>query len=218
MVEPPGRGGGGRRRRVGFLRRLVGRRSCRGSTSRRGGPGSFARYLYEVALLPFTPAELLAAGRQEWDRAVSFELFEQHRVPDADWPPLPASASVQADAEAVAEAEVRRYYEAHDLLSQPGTLRHYLNAPRPAYLGPLRWLGVTDDLTGPDRLDQDGTSYVPVPSPDLPYFYRANAADPRAGIVHEGAHYQQLALAWRHPAPGAEALLRFMPERGHRLL
>ena len=78
-----------------------------------GGVGEplFARYLYEVALLPFTPAELLAAGRQEWDRAVGFELFEQHRVPDAAWPPLPASASDQARAEAVAEEEVRHFYE-----------------------------------------------------------------------------------------------------------
>jgi uncharacterized protein (DUF885 family) len=27
------------------------------------------------------------------------------------------------------------------------------------------------------------------------------ARDPRAGIIHEGAHYQQLALAWRNPRP-----------------
>ena len=39
------------------------------------------------------------------------------------------------------------------------------------------------------------------PSPELPYFYAANARDPRAGIVHEGAHYQQLALSNAHPNP-----------------
>lgn len=174
---------------------------ARGSARPLGGAGEalFARYLYEVALLPFSPAELLAAGRQEWDRAACFELFEQHRVADAPWPVLPASAADQARAEACAEGEVRRYYEAHDILSQPASLRHYLNAPLPAYLEPLRWLGVTDDLTGPGRLDRDGVSYVPAPSPGLPYFYRANAADPRAGIVHEGAHYQQLSLSWGHP-------------------
>jgi uncharacterized protein (DUF885 family) len=42
---------------------------------------------------------------------------------------------------------------------------------------------------------------VPAPAPGLPYFYAANARDPRAGILHEGAHYQQLALAWRNPRP-----------------
>ncbi len=73
--------------------------------------------------------------------------------------------------------------------------------PLPDYLAPLRWLGVTDDLTGPDRLDEDGVSYVPSFSGEVPYFYAANARDPRAGIVHEGAHYQQLALSWRHPRP-----------------
>jgi uncharacterized protein (DUF885 family) len=71
----------------------------------------------------------------------------------------------------------------------------------PAYLVPLRFLGVSDDLTGPGRLAEDGVSYVPAPGPDLPYFYAANARDPRAGILHEGVHYQQLALSWRHPRP-----------------
>ena len=42
---------------------------------------------------------------------------------------------------------------------------------------------------------------MPPPGPELPYFYAANARDPRAGILHEGAHYQQLALAWRNPRP-----------------
>jgi Bacterial protein of unknown function (DUF885) len=181
-----------------------------------GGVGEdlFARYMYTVALLPFTPTELLAAGRQEWDRSVSFELLEQHRAPSARWPSLPASAAEQSSAEAEAEIEVRRFYEDHDLLTQPQDLRHYLNAPRPAYVEPLRWLGVTDDLTGPDRLDEDGVSYVPAPSPDLPYFYRANAADPRAGIVHEGAHYQQLALAWRHPRPSRRHFYDSCPNEG----
>jgi Bacterial protein of unknown function (DUF885) len=178
------------------------------------GEALFATYLYEVALLPFTAQELQAAGRQEWDRAVGFELFEQHRVPHAPWPDLPKNASDQAEAEAVAEAEVRRFYEEHGLLSQPATLRHYLNAPRPAYLEPLRWLGVSDDLTGPGRLAEDGLSYVPVPTTDLPYFYRANAADPRAGIVHEGAHYQQLALSWRHPRPARRHFYDSCPNEG----
>ncbi len=178
------------------------------------GEALFATYLYEVALLPFTAQEMQAAGRQEWDRAVGFELFEQHRVPHAPWPDLPKSASDQVEAEGVAEAEVRRFYEDHGLLSQPATLRHYLNAPRPPYLEPLRWLGVSDDLTGPGRLAEDGLSYVPAPTTDLPYFYRANAADPRAGIVHEGAHYQQLALSWRHPRPARRHFYDSCPNEG----
>ena len=174
------------------------------SESRRSSPlvavgrRAFCRYLYDVALVPSTPEEILAAGRQEWDRAVAFELFELHRTPGATWPELPSSAEEQSQREEVAEREVREFYESHELLSQPASLGRYLNRPRPDYLAPLRWLGVTDDLTGPDRLEEDGLSYVPPPGPELSYFYRANAADPRAGIVHEGVHYQQLALGWSH--------------------
>ncbi len=115
----------------------------------------------------------------------------------------------------LAEAEVRRYYEAARPLEPAGARCATTSMPpgRPTW-SPLRWLGVTDDLTGPDRLDQDGISYVPAPSPDLPYFYRANAADPRAGIVHEGAHYQQLALAWRHPRPARRHFYDSCPNEG----
>ena len=185
-----------------------------------GGVGEplFARYLYKVALLPFTPSELLAAGRQEWDRAVGFELFEQHRVPDAMWPALPASASDQAVAEAAAEREVRRFYEERDLLSQPGTLRHYLNAPRPPYLEPLRWLGVTDDLTGPDRLDQDGVSYVPVPAPDLPYFYRAERGRSPRRHRPRGSALPATRPGLGERATGPQAFLRLVPQRGHCFL
>ena len=96
---------------------------------------------------------------------------------------------------------VRRFYVEHGLLSQPESLGHYLTAPLPPYLEPISWLGVTDDLTSEKRVGENGVSYVPEPGPELPYFYAANARDPRCGIVHEGAHYQQLALSWRHPDP-----------------
>jgi len=96
---------------------------------------------------------------------------------------------------------VRRFYVGRGLLSQPDSLQHYLTLPMPAYLEPLAFLGVADELTGPGRLAEDGVAYVPPPGPGLPYFRAANARDPRAGILHEGAHYQQLALAWRNPRP-----------------
>jgi len=87
------------------------------------------------------------------------------------------------------------------LLSQPSTLSHYLFRPRPSYLEALEWLGVTDDLTSEGRLDEDAVSYFPVGKGPFPFFHAANLRDPRTGIVHEGAHYQQLAIAWRNPDP-----------------
>ncbi|MCW3839556.1 DUF885 family protein [Micromonospora yasonensis] len=178
------------------------------------GPEAFGFFLHRVALLPYSTAEILALAAQERDRAEAFELFEQARSGPPRWPAPPASAQEQSESERVAEHQVRAFYEDRNLLSQPATLRHYRNLPLPAHLAPLRWLGVTDDLTDEHRLDRDGVSYVPPPGPDLPYFYRANAADPRAGIIHEGVHYQQLALTWRHPEPAHRQFYDSVPNEG----
>ncbi|GAA0988160.1 hypothetical protein GCM10009555_069170 [Acrocarpospora macrocephala] len=178
------------------------------------GREAFGFFLHRVALLPWSTAEILALAAQERDRAEAFELFEGVRSGPPEWPPPPATAQDQSAAERAAELEVRAFYEERGLLSQPETLRHYRNLPLPDHLEPLRWLGVTDDLTDEHRLDQDGISYVPAPGPGLPYFYRANAADPRAGIIHEGVHYQQLARTWRHPDPAHRQFYDSVPNEG----
>jgi hypothetical protein len=165
------------------------------------GRNALQWFLTTVALLPFTPEEILATGRGELDRAIALELFERNRNRHGGVAePVPQRDPVlQSQAEQAAELAVRDFYTERGLLGQPDTLRHYLVLPLPDYLAPLRWLGVTDDLTGPERVDEDGVSYMPAFPGEMPYFYAANAIDPRAGIVHEGAHYQQLALSWQHP-------------------
>ena len=165
------------------------------------GEDAFVWFLRNVAVMAESPDELVQRARQEWERAVVWEAVAKHRAAAMPVPPLPASAAEQVAREAAAEQEVRTFYERGGFLSQPASLRHYLNAEVPAYLAPLRFLGVLDDLTDEFRLDSDGVSYVLPPSPELPYFYAANARDPRAGIVHEGAHYQQLSLSNAHPNP-----------------
>ena len=161
----------------------------------------FQWFLTEVALVPSTPEEILAVGRLELDRAITLETLERQRgrgiIDTSSVPPVDA----QCAAEVAAELAVRRFYDENGLLSQPDTLHHYHFRPLPDYLAPLRWLGVTDDLTGPERVDEDGVSYVPEFPGVVPYFNAANALDPRAGIVHEGAHYQQLSISFRHDRP-----------------
>jgi uncharacterized protein (DUF885 family) len=80
---------------------------------------------------------------------------------------------------------------------------HYRNRTLPAYLQPLAFMGVTDDLTSESRLHEDAYSYIPEPAADLPFFKRSAAMDPRPLIAHEGVpgHYFQLALSWAHPDP-----------------
>ena len=165
------------------------------------GTEQYEWFLREVAVLPLGVDELLTIGSLELSRAIALERLELNRarLTGTPRPPLPAGAAEQVEREALLEREVRRFYVEQNLLSQPETLRHYRTAPLPRYLEPLLFLGVDDGLPSPTRLDENGVSYVPPPSPDLPYFNAANALDPRAGIIHEGAHYQQLALSWRHP-------------------
>jgi hypothetical protein len=162
------------------------------------GREQYQWFFDHIALVPYTPEAMREIGLIEWDRSVTLEALAKNKYRNLPLAPLPATAAEQVENERVAEASVREFYESEGILSQPDSLRHYLNAPLPPYLLPIRWLGVTDDLTGPSRVDEDGYSYVPTPRPDLPYFYAANARDTRAGIVHEGAHYQQLAISWRH--------------------
>jgi uncharacterized protein (DUF885 family)/mannose-6-phosphate isomerase-like protein (cupin superfamily) len=160
-------------------------------------------FLTEVAVMPLTPEEILASGRAELDRAIALETLERNRNHHSGQVQAPGATTVedQCRLEGELEQQVRDFYVARGVLSQPDTLHHYTNLPLPAHLAPIAWLGVTDDLTGPARVDEDGVSYVHHFEGEPPYFYAANALDPRAGIVHEGAHYQQLALSWRHPRP-----------------
>lgn len=164
------------------------------------GREAYIYFLKHVALMPFLPEQLLVMGAYEWERSVAFESFEQTRnggVPELDLFPDQATQMAQ---EEFWEEEARRFIEAKNILTVPSWMKHYRNLPLPAYLEPLGFMGVTDDLTSDTRLDEDGVSYIKPPSPDLDYFSLSIAKDPRPLIVHEGVpgHYFQMTLSWAH--------------------
>jgi hypothetical protein len=167
------------------------------------GPRAYQWFLANVALIPQTPAELLAQGQQAWNRAVAWDTLEHNRNRDLPQLPLFESAEAQIEASFRQEQEIRAFLQSQDLMSVPGWLMHYRNRPLPAYLKPLAFMGVTDDLTSESRLHEDAYSYIAEPSADLPYFSLASAMDPRPLIAHEGipGHYFQLALSWANPDP-----------------
>ena len=167
------------------------------------GRNAYVFFLSQVALMPFTPEELMSMSVQEWDRSVAFETFEQVRNADLPELSLFPDQAAQMKREEELEHEVRRFLEAKNIMSVPNWMRHYRNLPLPPYVEPLAFMGVTDDLTSANRLDQDGISYIKVPSPDLDYFSLSIARDPRPLIVHEGVpgHYFQLVLSWAHENP-----------------
>ncbi len=167
------------------------------------GEQSYQWFLAHIALIPHTPAELLAQGRQAWNRAVAWDVLERQR--NRDMPELPVfeSAAAQIEASFRNEQEIRNFLEQRGLMTVPDRMMHYRNRLIPSYLKPLAFLGMTDDLTSETRLDEDAYSYIPEPAADLPFFQRASAMDPRPLIAHEGVpgHYFQLALSWAHPDP-----------------
>jgi hypothetical protein len=164
------------------------------------GRDAYVYFLKHVALMPFTPEQLLVMGAHEWERSVAYETFEQTRnqgLPELDLFP---NQTIQIAQEEFWERAARRFLEAKNILTVPDWMKHYHNLPLPAYVEPLAFMGVTDDLTSDTRLNENGVSYIKQPSPDLDYFSLSIAKDPRPLIVHEGVpgHYFQMTLSWAH--------------------
>jgi len=168
------------------------------------GREAYLFFLKNVALVPYTPEQLLEIGRHEWARSVAWETYEQHR--NAGLPPLELFKDPRAQMveEQQGELRIRAFLESKDLLDVPGWVQHYRFLPMPAYLAPFQGsAGEADDFTSPSRLKENSTRYIDPPRPDLGYFFLTMAEDPRAITVHEGVpgHYFQLALSWKHPDP-----------------
>ena len=167
------------------------------------GRDAYVFFLRNVALLPYSPEELLAMGRQEWDRAVTFEALEKQR--NQNVPPLKLAPNTESwikDA-AAKELQIREFLEKRGILTVPDWFQHYTLRPMPEYLHALEGFGETDDFTSPSRMKENCIRYVDPPSGKLGYFWRATAEDPRPITVHEGipGHYFQLCLSWKHEDP-----------------
>jgi hypothetical protein len=167
------------------------------------GDKAYGFFLDQVALLPYTPEQLLAMARQDFDRALAMEAYERQR--DLGAPELKMAATSEEEIARMAhdEASIRRYVIEHEILTVPPDSPHWTMRPAPDYVAAFDGFGELDDFTGPSRLQQDGTRWFLPPSHDLPYFHKAYAQDPRTTGVHEGVpgHFFQLSLAWRNPDP-----------------
>jgi uncharacterized protein (DUF885 family) len=166
------------------------------------GRDAYVFFLRKVALMPYSPEELLAMGRQEWNRAVAFEAYERNR--NKDVPPLNIEDNIDkwiADA-AAKELQIRKFLEERDILTVPDWIQHYTLRQIPEYLAVLPF-SEHDDFTSPSRLKENCIRYVSHPGPNLVYFWRATSMDPRPICVHEGipGHYFQLCLSWGHEDP-----------------
>ena len=181
------------------------------------GRDAYVVFLRQVALLPFTPEQILAMGRQEWARSVAAEALESRRNRGLPELPLFASQAAQVARARRDELAIRRFLEQRGILTVPSWMPHYLYLPLPGYLAPLAAFGEGTDFpldaggswggggggggSGGESQGRPATRYIPPPSPALGYFALSMARDPRADMVHEGipGHGFQLALSRRHP-------------------
>jgi hypothetical protein len=163
------------------------------------GRDAYVAFLREVALVPFTPEEIVAMGRQEWERAVAFEALEQGRNRALPQMAIFPDADAQVTTSAAQERDIRAFLEREGLLTVPPWLGHYSTCCC-RILAPIAFLGVTDDLTGPSRLSDNGYSYIRAPRPDLAFtlLHARSAADHRTKGCPATT---QLAIAWAHENP-----------------
>jgi hypothetical protein len=165
------------------------------------GREDYIFFLRKVALVPFTPEQLIQMSQQEFARSISLTEYDRHNNPRQPKLQLPKSMVEQEKLTSSDERAIRQFLEAHDLLTVPTWVHHYRRPPLPGYLAPLAGYdnGVAtvypDDLTGPSRLNEDAVSYADASQPDFSY-------DPTL-TVHEGVpgHYFQLCLSWAHEDP-----------------
>jgi uncharacterized protein DUF885 len=165
------------------------------------GAKSYEFFLHRVALLPYTPQQLLDMARQDFNRVLADEAYERQRDLNAPALTLPATANEEIARMTQDEAATRIYLVEHEILSVPPDFPHWTMRLAPDYLAALDGFGELDDFTSPARLQQDGVRWIHTPSANLPYFAKAYAEDPRTTGVHEGVpgHFFQLSLAWRNP-------------------
>jgi uncharacterized protein (DUF885 family) len=167
------------------------------------GEKAYGFFLHQVALLPYTPEQLLTMARQDFERVLAMESYEHQRNIHAPELKMAATAEEEAARMVRDDANIRRYLVEHQILTVPPDLPHWTLRAAPDYVAALDGFGELDDFTGPSRLHQDGTRWINPPSNDLPYFWKAYAQDARTTGVHEGVpgHFFQLSLAWRNPDP-----------------
>jgi hypothetical protein len=163
------------------------------------GRDAYVRFLREVALLPYTPEQILEMGRQEWARSVASEVLEARRNRAVPELPIFPDQAAQMERARRDELAIRRFLGERGILTVPGWISHYQYLPMPPYLAPLADYGEGTDFPLKRRPDEHSTRYIPKPSPSLGYFALSMARDPRADMVHEGipGHGFQLALS-RH--------------------
>jgi len=167
------------------------------------GRDVYGFFLHQVALLPYTPEQLLTMARQDLDRVLAAQAYERQRNIGLPEMKMVANAEEEVSRMAHDEAYVRHYLVEHEVLTVPSDFPHWTLRLAPDYVAAFDGLGELDDFTLPSRPRQDGIRWILPLAKDPPYFNMAYAKDTRTTGVHEGlpGHFFQLWVAGRNPDP-----------------
>jgi hypothetical protein len=176
------------------------------------GRPAYVEFLRTVALIPHSPEEILAMGRQEYARAVAFEEYERQRHHDIPELPIFRDQKEQIAGADRDERAIRAYLGSRGILTVPPNAPRYRYLPMPDWLAPVADFGEGTDFPFASRLAEDSTRYIPPPSLSLGYFALSMAREPRADMVHEGlpGHAFQLWLSRSQ----ADSVRRFWYDSG----
>jgi hypothetical protein len=167
------------------------------------GRDKYEFVLTHVALVPYTPEQMLDLSRQEWARSVAFETYEKQRNKNVPELTMAASADEEIARGKRDEAAIRKFLVDNQILTVPPDIPHYELRAIPDYLAPLEDFTEMDDFTSLSRLSDPAIRWIDPPSPSLGYFWLAEAKDARPDIVHEGVpgHFFQMSLSRRNVDP-----------------
>ena len=113
------------------------------------GDKAYGFFLHQVALLPYTPEQLLTMARQDFERVLAMESYEHQRDFNAPELKLPATAEEETARMARDDANIRRYLTDHQILTVPPDLPHWTLRLAPDYVAAFDGFGELDDFTGP---------------------------------------------------------------------
>jgi hypothetical protein len=167
------------------------------------GRDKYEFFLTHVALIPYTPEQMLGLSRQEWARSVAFETYEKQRNQNVSDLVMAATIDEEIARGKRDEAAIRKFLVDNQILTVPPDVPHYELRAIPDYLAPLEDFTEMDDFTSLSRLRDPGIRWIDPPSPNLGYFWLADTKDARPDIVHEGVpgHFFQMSLSRRNADP-----------------
>ncbi len=202
------------------LRRWLESRVAAMTTDTTVGRDAYVRFLREVALVPYTPDEIVRMGRQEWERAVAFEALEQGRNRALPQLPIFPDARAQVTTAAFQEQAIRQFLEREGLLTVPAGVRPL---PQSAAAAVSRAAGVPRRHRRPHgpsaphgRRRQLHSRAAPRPALLLSLDRARSTPDHRARRRARALPAARLVVGAREP--DSPALLRLGGQRRHRLL